>query len=337
MKVRMRTSLNFSRYLSAFILGTAIIFPLMNQSRVITVYEAIAGIWILFLVPTYFFYRNLRKNAGKSPSLKLALVVYALGSSLYTLIEPLMAGYNLGLYMFLIPIPASVIIFVPSLFIRHRSINAKPKTEQPPDIKFTENLRKLLRGVDDNPPDVFLNPAPVRVGSNYVTYTDGKSGRISIHSEALDKFTDEEINSAVLKKYFEKKNGDALKFIYKVNFIVMFYVDALIILAAAFQFITDQNLQLAVLLTLAAVTFGFILGFQFVVRLLVYRKEAVSDLATARVLADVSGLKSYIVKSMENYQVSPFVVGKRYDRVMNFQKKLAGKRISNIESIEQIA
>ena len=246
-----------------------------------------------------------------------------------------MAGYNLGLYMFLIPVPASFIIMAPSLFIRHRSLNTEPKMGIPSDNGYTGNLRESLRGIDENPPEVFIIPAPLRTGSSFVTYTDGRAGRILIHSEALNAFTEEEINSAVFKKYFEKRNKDALRFTYKVNFMVMLYVDALIISGSIVHFIHDQSFQLAVLLTLAAITFGSILSFQFIIRLMVYRKETVSDLAIARVLGDFSGLKSYIVKSTDNYRVSPLVVGKRYERAINFQKKLAGKRIRYLEAVKQ--
>lgn len=320
-----------TRFVGPIIIGFSIIFPLLNQSGTITIFEAILGIWLLFLVPAFLLYRNLRKNASKRMSFTLAMVIYAMGASLYSLIEPIIAGYNVFPYMFLIPIPASFIIMLPSILIRNRTIHAKPKTDIPSDPKYSEYLRKKVERFDQNPPEVYISPAPVRIGSAFVSHTDGKPVRIIVRSEAIEKFREDEIESAILKIYFDMKEKGALKSIYRLNFVVLFFLDGTIILTTFANYISDQNVKLVILPVLLILVLGFMALFPTITKKLVLVKEISSDSSAAKLIGDIESLKSYISKSAENYVVSPMAVGRRYERIINSQKRLAQKRIRKLE------
>lgn len=89
-----------SRFIGALLFGAVIIFPLINQSGIITIYEVLLGIWLVFLIPAYLGYRSLSKNLEKKKSaLIMTTALYLMGSTLYSLVEPIIAGYNIGLYI----------------------------------------------------------------------------------------------------------------------------------------------------------------------------------------------------------------------------------------------
>lgn len=317
----MRRNDNASRFLIAFVFGLVIIFPLMNNSGVITWYEAIGGIWLLFLIPAYMFYLRTKRMSGKSPSLKVTIAIYVLVSSLYSFIEPVLAGYSLGLFKFVIPLLVTLTLFVPSIYLRSRVYNKIQDSMMSSDSKFTNNLKRTLSGIDDNPPEVFVNEQPLKMGAAFVTHTDGKNGRIMIHSEALGIFTESEIDSAVLKAYFDLKNRGGLKTLYRINALVVAFVDCLVILAIIFPYINSQILQVVSLSCMVVITFGFIIGFPRALRMLVFKQESTSDSASVRISGDSESLVSYISKSTENYRSSPFITSKRLERVIKYREK----------------
>lgn len=327
----MKVPAGISRFAGAFVFGLAIIFPLMNQGGVITFYEAIAGIWLLFLIPAYLLYIRLRKSVAKPQSMKTTIAIYVMGSSLYSIVEPVLAGYRLGYFMFIIPILVSLSLMMPSLYIRNRFYNANSKMDIASDSKYTGNLRKMLTGIDDNPPEVFINNMPLRVGANYVTHTDGKNKRIMIHSDAVDLFTEDELNSAILKKYYDLKNKTGLKLIYRINVLVIVFADFLIVSAILFQYITNLNVQLIIAMAMFWVTLGFIAGFPLILRRMAFGQESASDLASVKISGGFEHMKSYISKSVDNYKVSPLVVGRRYERVLKFTRKQSEKRLNALE------
>lgn len=328
----MANSQTLTRYGIGVILGFSIILPLMNQNGVISIYEAITGIWLLFLIPAYFLYRSFRKNAPKKTSFYLSFSMYLMGSTLYSLVEPIIAGYNVYPYTFLIPIPTSFIVMLPSIVIRNRTFNAKPKSDIQSDPDYTEYLRVAVEKIDQNPPEVFISPTPVKIGSSFVTHTDGRSARVLIHSEALDKFSEDEIRSAVVKKYFEFKQKSSLKFIYRINFLALFILEGAIILTSLVNYVTTPDLKIAMLVAMLVLVFGSISSFPFAARRLIFLKERVSDVASAIQTNDTKGMKNYIIRSTENYVVSPLATGRRYERTIKFQKNLAARRISYLES-----
>lgn len=328
----MKLSPGSARIISAFIYGFALILPLMNQSGAITVYEAIILVWVFFLIPAFLLYRSVRNISGGKSGIKVTIVVYILISSVYSVLEPIMAGYNLGYYAFLVPVVISFLLFLPSLWVRHRFYFAEPKRDIPSDSKYTENLRKMLSGVDENPPQVSVTSTPLKNGRSYVTYTDGIGKRILIHSDAIDLFSEDELNAIILKKYFEMKNRYALKFIYMSNLAVIVFVDGMILSSILEIFLSSQTLLSLILIGAILVFVGLIISLPFILRILVLRKEVMSDLKSVSLSGDPENLKSYITKSLENYKPSSLMTDKRLIRVQKVLEKQDIYRIRKMEN-----
>lgn len=325
-------SRNMLRYLSAFLFGMVIIFPLLNQSGVISIYEALLGIWLVFLVPAYLGYRSMAKTGNRKAALILTAVIYIMGSALYSLIEPIIAGYNLGYIVFLIPVPASIIIMMPTIYIGYRSRTAKPKTGLVLDEPLTAWIRSKVENTDPNPPEVAMASRPRRVGANFASHTDGPQKKILLAQDARNIFGEDELHAAVLKTYYDMKANSSMKFIFRLNLILMLYVDAIILLTAFSKSITSSPFQLIFVLALAVVVFGFILSFPFIIRIMATRKDFFSDSKAAETLLDVESLKSYIKKAAENYIPSPMSTPTRQMKAKAYQQKIAGKRIARLEN-----
>ncbi len=328
----MRLTPGLARFVSAFIYGFALILPLMNQSGVITVYEAIPIVWLLFLIPAFLLHRSVKRISGGKGGVKVTLAAYILVSSVYSVLEPVMAGYNLGYFAFLIPVVISFLLFLPSLWVRHRFYFAKPKEGIPTEQKYTENLRNMLAGIDVNPPEVSISDMPLRIGRSYVTYTDGIGKRILIHSDATTIFSEDELNAIILKKYFEMKNRDALKFIYTSNLAAIVVIDGLILSAILETFLNGQPLISLILIGAMLVFVGLIISLPLILRNLVIRKEVSSDLKSVRLSGNPENLKSYIIKSLENYKPSPLMTDKRLNRVRKVLEKQDLYRIRKMET-----
>lgn len=320
------------QYIAAFLFGAVIIFPLMNQSGVISIYEALLGIWLTFMVPAYLGYRSLSRTGNKKAALIMTVVLYLMGTSLYSLVEPIIAGYNIGTYIFLIPVPASLIVMVPSMFIYRRSRYAKPKDGLPLDESLTNWLASMVKASDPSPPEVVQASQPRRIGATFASHTDGTVRKILIAEDAREIFDEEELRAAVLKAYYELKSRAAEKFVYKLNYSVMIYVDAIILLSAFANTLSISALQVALLLALACVVFGFIVGFPFLIRHLVKRKDFASDSRTVTALNDSTALKSYIRKAVDNYIMSPMATPRRQARAIAYQRKLAMMRIMHLDT-----
>lgn len=147
-------------------------------------------------------------------------------------------------------------------------------------------------------------------------------------------FSENEIKSAILKKYFELKNKSGLKLIYRLTAIIIFFVDALIFLSITVSYITNQNLQLVISFAVLLLTFGFIFSFQLILRKLLLVNEIRSDRYSTKISGNPEDMKSYISKSSENYMFSPLAIGRRYERAMTYQKKQAERRIRNINQFD---
>ncbi len=328
----MRISSSSARLISAFIFGFALIIPLMNRGGVITVYEAIAFIWLLFLIPAFFLHTSIKRASEGKGQLKVTLAIYVLASSVYSALEPVMAGYDLGYFAFIIPLLISFLLLLPSLWVRHRFYYAKPKQQITADSRYTESLRNAVKGIDDDPPEVAIADTPMRNGRSYVTYTDGVNKKILIHSEALELFDEKELNAAVLKKYFEIRKKDALKFIYASNLAVVAFVDGLIILAILSTIMNSQTYLSYILLAAMLVLVALIITMPYLIRILVRRKEASSDLECVRLSGNAEYLKSYITKSLANYKPSPLMTARRIDRVRKVLGKQDLYRLNKIDS-----
>lgn len=327
------TTRKLVRYASALVFGFAIVLPLANQSGLINIYEAIVGMWLLLLIPAFLFYRTISKSGSRKLASRLTAVAYILISSLYTLLEPTVAGYNIGYYAFLIPLPASLIIMMPSIFVMYRSKYARPKKEVQTDAKYTDSLKSMLSGIDDSPPEVFIRPSGRRVGSSFLGHTDGPEMRLSISEDAQEIFGEEEIGAALLKTYFEAKDRAAEKFVYKVNVSVMLYVDAIILLPSLANEVSNGFLKLAIALALAVVVLGFIGSFPFIIRRLILKKDMSSDAKASSLLKEPDQLKSFIMKAARNYRMPPLATPRRAERVVSQQEKLARKRVENLERL----
>lgn len=243
-----------------------------------------------------------------------------------------MAGYNLDYFAFLIPIVVSILMFLPSVLVRHRFYFAEPKGEMQPDRKYTENLRNMLAGVEENPPEVSVTHAPLRSGRSYVTYTDGIGKRILLHSDAMDLFREDELNAVILKEYFELKNRYGLKFVYSSNLVAIALVDGIVILSILSTFLNGQSIISLILIGAMLVVIGMIISLPLLIRKLILRKEVLSDLKSVRLSGNTENLKPYITKSLDNYRPSPLMTDKRLARVRKILEKQDMYRIHKIET-----
>lgn len=317
----------------SFLIGLVIIFPLLNQSGVLTIYEAIAGIWSVFIIPAFFLFRSLSKAGGKRPAMKFTVALYVLGASFYSLVEPLIAGYDLGLYAYLIIVPASLIIMVPSIFVWYRSAHAAEKTNLQIDNELSDSLRSMLAGTDDRPPEVYIRSSGRKIGSRIVTHTDGPNPKIGIYGDAKEKYDKEEISAALLREYFEIRGKSAMRFVVNINLAIMLYVDGIIALSALGRMESANLLGLVLTVLLGVLVFGFIAGFPAILKLMTLRKESGTDIKAAKYLNNVGPLESLIRKGVENYVIPPLATPKRVNRIMATQNKLADRRIKILEAL----
>lgn len=323
-----------ARIAVSFLIGFVIIFPLLNQSGVITIYEALAGIWAVFLIPAFFLFRTLSKAGNNRLALRFTAFVYILGSSLYSLVEPLIAGYNLGVYVFLIIIPASLIVVVPSFYLWYRSRYAHEKKDLQIDEELTGSLRNILAGIDENPPDVFIRQSNLRIGSAIVTHTNGPNPKIGVTSDAKGIYDQKEIGAAVLREYFAIKKNSALRLVFAINLSLMLYVDGIILLSGMAQMEIGNQLGLLLISALGVLVIGFIASFPYMVKLLSLRKELGVDLVAAKTLGEIETLKSLIRKGVDNYKIPAMITPRRVERMMAGQDRMAKKRIVALESLE---
>lgn len=323
-----------ARIVTFFLIGFVIIFPLLNQGGIINIYEAIAGIWAVFLIPAFLLYRTLSKSGGKKAALKFSAVLYVGAASLYSLVEPLIAGYDLGSYVYLILIPASLIIMMPSIYIWYKGRHARERPNLQIDETLTASLRAMLAGYDDNPPEVFIRSGDRKLGANFVTHTDGPNPKIGIFASAKGIYDEKEINAAILREYFDLKNRVASRFVITINLLIMMYLDGIVILSQLARVENSNILGLVFVGALGVLVFGFIGGFPALLKMLTFRKESGSDEKAARYMKDIDPLKSLILKGAENYIISPMATSRRAERMMVGQSRLADRRVKALESLE---
>ena len=77
---------------------------------------------------------------------------------------------------------------------------------------------------------------------------------------------------------------------------------------------------------------GLIISLPLIIRNLVRRKEVLSDLEAVRLSGNPDSLKSYIIKSQENYKPSPLMTDKRLIRVRRVLEKQDQYRMHKIET-----
>lgn len=183
--------------------------------------------------------------------------------------------------------------------------------------------------IDEEPPEVCISNIPLRAGRSYVTYTYGEKKRILIHSGAVSLFSENELNAVILKKYFEIRRKDALKFVYTSNLATIAFVDGVIIPVVLSTFLNSQTFISYVFIAVTLVSVVLIAPLPYIIRALMKRKEISSDLASVRLSGDSENLKSYITKALENYKPSPLMTDKRVRKLMGKQDLY---RVHRIES-----
>lgn len=314
------------RYISAFVVGVAILFPILNQNGVITAYEAIAAIWVIFLVPAYLTYLSLSDGGNRQTAMKFVAVLYVMGSVLYSLFEPIIAGVNIGFFEYLIPVPVSFIVMIPSFYLSYRSKSPRPGKILEPSDELTSRLRRLLENVDGNPPTIVFGSQGSRLP---ITHTDGPGAKIVVSSSLLSMVEGEELDAALLKAYYDMKEKKSLRLVYKINVSFMLYLDALIALPIMINSIAFSLLQEILLIALAAVVIGFMAFLPLLIREITLRNERGTDLKVIRLMGSASPLKSYILRDAEKreiFSVSAITNPSRINRIRKNRMTIARRR-----------
>ncbi len=307
--------------------------PLLYSGGTILLYEALLLIWLVMLLPAYLIYASIRKRSSARTAGKYSAVVYVLSASFYSLATPVIAGKNLGLFGYLIIIPLAAIIMTPSLYLRYRTAHPATSQSYEKDSGLTRRLAELLPPENTDAPDVSIYEGSA--GPNRkVYYTDGPNGVIRVSRDAFENFAPMELDAAMLKTYFEKKNNMAFKTLQKINIYFAVYVSMIVVLGNLSREFGTTTAGIAFLIMLAAVVIGFIPSVPLIISESAYRKDLKSDTFAAMAMKSPDGIKSYINRGIREWSPGRVATPARIERVRRRVEKMAGRRIRHLNGLE---
>ncbi len=317
------------RIISAFVAGSIVIVPLAYSGGIIPLYVAIGLVWALMVAPAFGLYMSIRGPGGRKAARKFSLFAYILGGLFFSIATPVIAGTASPMFTYLLAVPLSLIVMTPSLYLIYRATGGKTSTE-PEDPDLSRRLRTRLESSGITGSDVMVvNSIRVPPG-RYVTHTDDPAGVVRVSGDARETLGEEELDAALVKAYYDMKNRLPMRMILQLNVSFMLYVDAIVIFGALSRALGTGIASTLSLLALAAVVIGFFPSVPLLVKELSFRKEARSDMLTARVPGLSDPLKSFIMKTAEQWTPLRPLPASREEKARRSMVRAARRRVARI-------